>query len=58
MKLTTTTELATPEAKVGGQVQAGHAGADLAQAAAGQHDQAPAGGEAHLIERDERESDR
>ena len=38
----------TPEAKVGGQVQAGHAGAHLAQAAAGQHDQAAPRGEAHL----------
>ena len=47
-KLTTATELATSEAQVRGEVQAGHAGADLAQAAAGQHDQAAPGGEAHL----------
>ena len=39
------------EAKVRGQVQAGHAGADLAQAAAGQHDQAAPGGEAHLMDK-------
>ena len=40
---------ADAEAQVRGQVQAGHAGADLAQAAAGQHDQAAPGGEAHLM---------
>ena len=40
--------MATLEAKVWGQVQAGHAGADLAQAAVRQHDQASPRGEAHL----------
>ena len=48
LKLTTATELATLEAQVRGEVQAGHAGADLAQAPARQHDQAAPGGEAHL----------
>ena len=43
------TELATLEAQVRGEVQAGHAGADLPQAPARQHDQAAPGGEAHLM---------